>query len=226
MPSRTEEPPHHFLPEDDYFLEIESHFAEKRGTAFVISAKDWALLKSWKEGGIPLPILIEAIDGCFQKNSESGRRKTISSLSYCRHAVKDLWEERKSLQAGSTGSIPELDPGAGLALLANDLEQAALNSKTSSAAEALSATAIKVNGLNRKVTSVPDLEEKLIMLESALFELLRASLTPDEKAVLEQEASRALAGIADEKVRARTSDANLRRLIRKQFAIPRLSLFG
>src|SRR5437763_2929596 len=70
----------------EYYTEIESHFAARRGTPFVLSAKDWHLMKRWHDDGIPLPIVIEAIDTVFQKNEESGRRKTISGLSYCRHA--------------------------------------------------------------------------------------------------------------------------------------------
>jgi hypothetical protein len=67
---------------DDYFLEIESRFAELRETPFVFSAKDWALMKSWHDDGIPLAIVLEAIDSCFEKRRETGRKRVISSLSY------------------------------------------------------------------------------------------------------------------------------------------------
>src|SRR5436853_5501972 len=90
---------------DDYFLEIESHFAMRRGTPFILSAKDWALMKTWAEGGIPLPVVIEAIDTVFEKAAE--RKKIVNSLSYCRHAVKELWSERKELQVGASGTVPE-----------------------------------------------------------------------------------------------------------------------
>ena len=68
----------------DYFLEIESHFAAKRATPFILNAKDWALMKKWFDDGIPLTVVIEAIDSVFEKNETSGQRKMISSLSYCR----------------------------------------------------------------------------------------------------------------------------------------------
>jgi hypothetical protein len=51
------------LPE--YFTEIESHFAFRRGTPFVLNAKDWSLMKGWAEEGIPLAVVIEAIDAVF-----------------------------------------------------------------------------------------------------------------------------------------------------------------
>ena len=85
------------IPDIDYYNEIEAQFALRRGTPFIVSAKDWALMKSWREGGVPLPVVIEAIDTVFEKNETSGRKKVISSLSYCRHAVKELWDERREL---------------------------------------------------------------------------------------------------------------------------------
>src|SRR4029077_4734286 len=76
---------------DPYYLEIEGHFAARRGTPFILSSKDWTLMKKWHDDGGPLPVVIEAIDSVFEKNETSGRRKVISSLTYCRHAVKELW---------------------------------------------------------------------------------------------------------------------------------------
>src|ERR671935_1782558 len=87
------------MPSEDYYLEIEAHFAHRRQTPFILSAKDWALMRKWHDEGIPLPVVIEAIDSVFEKNETSGRRKVISSLSYCRHAVKEMWNERRELYA-------------------------------------------------------------------------------------------------------------------------------
>src|ERR1051326_4799098 len=106
----------------DYFTEIESHFAERRGTPFVLSAKDWHLMKRWYDDGIPLPVVIEAIDAVFEKNETSGRKKVISSLSYCRHAVKELWDERKELAVGEDATTPEMAPETMLDALATELE--------------------------------------------------------------------------------------------------------
>src|SRR5712691_11805471 len=106
---------------DDYFLEIEGHFASRRGTPFILSGKDWALMQRWREEGIPLPIVIEAIDSVFEKNETSGRRKVISSLSYCRHAVKELWDERREIYAGAGEVMPEVNPEARLESLAQQI---------------------------------------------------------------------------------------------------------
>src|SRR3979411_88188 len=106
---------------DDYYLEIEAHFAFRRATPFILSGKEWARMQRWREEGIPLPIVIEAIDSVFEKNETSGRRKVISSLSYCRHAVKELWLDRKELQVGARAETPEAAPEELLRRLADAL---------------------------------------------------------------------------------------------------------
>src|SRR5437016_7144739 len=111
---------------DQYYREIETHFAMRRGTPFILSAKDWALMKKWHDEGVPLPVVIEAIDTVFEKNETSGRRKVISSLSYCRHAVKELWEERKDLYVGEGETTPESKVAEILEALAQQLETSAL----------------------------------------------------------------------------------------------------
>jgi hypothetical protein len=199
----------------DYFLEIESHFALRRNTPFILSAKDWALMKQWHGEGVPLPVVIEAIDTVFERNETSGRRKTISSLSYCKHAVKDLWTERKELYVGDAEVTPEAAPEALLAALADAI------------APHDEATAVAVRELARE-QSVPRIEELLLALEATLIEKLAAALPPEELKEMRGAITRAIgdASKLDEKTRARTEEANLRRLVRDRYGLPRLTLFG
>ena len=187
----------------DYFTEIEAHFARRRGTPLVVSPKDWALMKKWSEEGIPLPVVIEALDSVFDKQEEKGRK--VNSLSYCRHAVKELWDERRELQIGSESVTPEEDPTSRLETLAAALESTPA-----------AAYADRVRALHG---SVPHIEEQLMELETLLIE----SLLP-EAPELRAEAEALVAG-ADEKTRARSLEAHVRRLVRERFEIPRLSLF-
>jgi len=183
----------------DYFTEIEAHFALRRGTPFVLSAKDWALMQEWSAAGIPLPIVIEAIDSVFDKQEVKGRK--VNGLRYCRHAVKELWDERRELQIGAEGSVPEEDPASRLEELAAALP---------------AAYADRVRALRG---SVPHIEEQLMAIEAELIEELLPQ-APELRAEAE-----ALVAGADEKTRARSLDAHVRRLVRERFGIPRLSLF-
>jgi len=189
----------------DYFLEIESHFISRRGTPFVLNAKDVNLIREWHEAGIPLPIVIEAIDAVFDKQEAKDRK--VNGLSFCKHAVKELWADRRELQVGSESSTPEEDPSSRIELLAVALESTPAAS-----------FADRVRELARE-KSVPKIEEALLELEGTLVEELVA-LAPH----LREEAT-ALAAGADEKSRARSTEAHLRRLVREEFAIPRLTVF-
>ena len=201
---------------DAYYTEIEGHFALRRATPFILSAKDWVLMKKWHDDGIPLPVVIEAIDSVFEKNESSGRRKVISSLSYCRHAVKELWNERKELAVGAHESTPEAGPEPLLEALALQLE--------ASGVEAAAAIAPQIRSLMSEKT-VPAIEERLIEIESALLERIAATI---DVAAIRREISASLGDTSklDAKTHARTEEANLRRIIRERFGLPRLTLFS
>jgi hypothetical protein len=200
---------------EPYFVEIESHFASRRGTPFILSAKDWALMKRWHEEGVPLPVVIEAIDTVFENNETSGRRKVISSLSYCRHAVKELWEDRKNLYVGEGEMTPEREPAMILDALAQQLEASALGAPFAPRVRELA-----------HAGSVPKIEERLLDLERELLDAAVAA-APEEVAAIRSEIAAALGDTSriDEKTVARTMEANLRRLVRERFGLPRLTLF-
>jgi len=189
----------------EYFTEIESHFAMRRGTPFVLSAKDWALMKGWSDEGIPLAVVIEAIDAVF--NRRDAESKKVNGLSFCKYAVKELWQERKELQIGAEGVSPEENVEPLLEALAARLE-------TTPAAS----FADRVRALARE-RSVPRVEEQLMELEQELID----SLLPHAEELRGE--ARALTSGADEKTRARTEEAHLRRLVREKFGVPRLTLF-
>jgi hypothetical protein len=195
----------------DYFNEIEGHFAARRGTPFILSAKDWALMKKWHDDGVPLPVVIEAIDTVFEKNETSGRRKVISSLSYCKHAVKEIWEERKNLYVGAGETTPETVIAETLEALAAQLSATDLGAPFAPRVRALTG-------------SVPKIEEMLLEIER---ELLDAAMASADVQAMRAEIVAALGDTSriDEKTVARTVEANLRRMVRERFGLPRLSLF-
>ena len=196
----------------EYFLEIEAHFARRRGTPFILNAKDWMLMKEWQAAGVPLPVVIEALDAVFDKRDAEGKK--VNSLGYCKHAVKELWDERKDLLAGTHGGMPEAGADEALEALASELDSTAPE------------FGAKVRGLAAK-RSVPVIEEALIELESELIAHLMATLPASELEAIRADSARALGDTSrlEEKTRARTEEANLRRLIRERFALPRLTLF-
>ncbi|MDQ3281119.1 MAG: hypothetical protein M3Q69_06880 [Acidobacteriota bacterium] len=188
----------------DYFLEIEAHFALRRGTPFVVNAKDWNLMREWESAGIPLAIVIEAIDAVFDR--QDAAQKKVNGLSFCKHAVKELWQERRSMLIGAQDAAPEEEVLPRLEALASALSEIAPSFAT------------RVRELASEKTA-PRIEERLMELEEELL----AALLPSAPELRDE--ARALTSGADEKTRARTEEAHLRRLVRERFALPRLTLF-
>jgi hypothetical protein len=195
----------------DYFTEIEALFARRRGTPFIVNAKDWALMKKWNGDGVPLAIVLEAIDSVFDKFDAKDRK--VNGLSFCRHAVKELWDDRRELQVGAHEGTPEENPAPLLEALATVLEM--------SPRAIVSSFGPRVRALVAERT-VPRIEERLIELEA---ELIEAILDAAPDAVEMRKEARSLSASAGEKTRARTEMATLRRIVRERYEFPRLSLF-
>lgn len=190
---------------EEYFNEIEYHFGKRRGTFKLFNAKERLLITEWAEQGIPLPVVIEALDEVFDKAVE--RETFVSGLSYCRHAVKRLWKDRKELQIGASATVPEEGASETLVRLADAV------------APVSSDIADEIRAL-QKEQSARTIEDRLIEIERRLI-----AQVPDLDAI-RAEVTHELAGKVDEKNRARTEEAMVLRIVREKYALPRLSLFG
>jgi len=73
----------------NYFTEVEEHFQRARGTAlFLMSPLDWALVESWKNGGVPLEAVLRGIDAAFEKwHGRRVKTQMVNSLAFCAQAV-------------------------------------------------------------------------------------------------------------------------------------------
>lgn len=88
------------LPLAEYAREIIAHMDTARGSERAVSARDWQHVNDWFGEQIPLPIIIEAIDGCFDYLHSQRVNVARIALPYVATAVADLWSERRSLYVG------------------------------------------------------------------------------------------------------------------------------
>jgi hypothetical protein len=89
----------------NYFTEIEECFRRCRGTPTLLSTLDWALVESWKEGGIPLAAALAGIEHSFQKFAKRPQRfRKINGLAYCSQAVLEAAQQVAA--AGVEGGSP------------------------------------------------------------------------------------------------------------------------
>ena len=86
------------LDEAGYATRIEDAFIAERGTPFLVSAKDWILIRGWREAGVPADTVVRAVREAFERRRARGQAGKISSLAYCADAVAERWEmERRGL---------------------------------------------------------------------------------------------------------------------------------
>ncbi|MGZ6972154.1 MAG: hypothetical protein ACXVID_10855 [Thermoanaerobaculia bacterium] len=86
------------LDEAAYATRVEDAFIAERGTPFLVSAKDWTLIRGWREAGVPADTVVRAVREAFERRRARGQTGKISSLAYCADAVAERWEmERRGL---------------------------------------------------------------------------------------------------------------------------------
>ena len=84
----------------EYYAAAEAAFVRRRGTPFLLSPKDFALLREWHALGVPLEAIEAGIDDAFTRREERGATGRVNSLSYCRDAVLLAWERRAEAARG------------------------------------------------------------------------------------------------------------------------------
>ena len=87
----------------NYFTEIEDTFVRRRAKHLFLSPLDWALIDGWKQRGIPLHIVIRAIESVFDVfDRQPAGTRTIKSLFYCREEIESQYLEWLNSRVGSS----------------------------------------------------------------------------------------------------------------------------
>src|SRR5512135_3596651 len=106
-----------------YYRAVEDQFAALRGTTFIFSPKDFALLRSWWTAGVPLAAVLAGIGEVWERRRERDG-DPVSSLSYCRHAVARHARRLAAAHEGAAAPSQTLDVPAALRSLAAEVEAA------------------------------------------------------------------------------------------------------
>lgn len=228
----TAAPPDEAAEEAVYATLLEEVFIAERGTPFLLSPKDWLLIRGWRKSGIPADTAVRAIRETFERRRARGQAGKISSLAYCENAVEERWElERRGLVGRHTGTPdPSEPPGPRLVRLAEALEGAAPREtegvEIDPFRKAVLRAAEKVRALDAS-RAIDELEEELSAVEGSLHRSLVKALLPETKVRLEARASELLGepGDVSEEVRERTRRALFRREVRRALSLPPLTLF-
>lgn len=211
----------------EYFSSLEAEFIRRRGTPFLLSPKDFALMRRWRDLEIPIEDVLVGIDEAFDRREERQATGRVNSLSYCEAAVLEAWERGAAARVGRGGrpADPELPAEAILEELDGRLaEFAAREPRFQTAAERARASLTRIRSSGRSAEQV---EESLARLEKKLLKDVEAGLAPPEAEALDTEVSRRLAAEAalmEPRAARRTSEILKRRKLRATFGVPALTL--
>jgi len=214
----------------DYYAAAEAAFIARRGTPFLLSPKDFALLKEWHALGIPLEAIEAGIDDAFTKREERGATGRVNSLFYCRDAILSVWERRAETAVGRGAGRAEgesLDSPAALARLSERLDSVArvhpeLTERIESALRSL-------DRLARSQKPAGEIEASLARLDRRLSNELSDALSAERRRRIESRVDELLAKARvkmDRETEDKTRRALMRRTLREELALPRLTLLA
>jgi hypothetical protein len=207
-----------------YYRAVEDHFALLRGTPFLFSPRDFALLRRWWTEGVPLAAVLVALTEVFERRRERGE-DPVSSLSYCRHAVARHAKRLAAAQVGAGEGETPVDVPARLAVLAAAVRH---SSQAFAGEEALArALARLAAAIETLPPAAPPaaLDEALAQLEASALDALLAVLPAAMAAQVTSEVEAQLGELGlDEEALGRTRLALLRRAVREAVGLPRLEL--
>ena len=86
----------------NYLLEASDLFLRRRGSTLNLSPLDWQTITEWETRGIPLRIVLRAINDVFDKYDmqPKNKKRQIKSISYCAEEIEASFEEWGKLQVG------------------------------------------------------------------------------------------------------------------------------
>jgi len=211
-----------------FYRAVEDLFATLRGVPHLMSPRDFQLLRSWWDEGIPLTAVTAGVTEVFAKRRERGDEDPVVSLGYCRHAVRRHGRRLAEMRTGQ-GAAEDRPAGAEDALRA-ELEALAgrLEAAAQSQSEARPRVATAVLSIRKQLETAlemtpSDAGELLFSLESSLLHRCLEALDETEREALEARA-RDRAGEGSEDSRRRRVLALRDRELRALLELPRLEL--
>jgi hypothetical protein len=216
--------------EERYATLLEEAFIAERRTPFLLSAKDWTLIRGFREKGIPPDTAIRAIRETFEKRRARGGTGKISSIAYCENAIEERWEMERRGLVGSHDAAPPPPPEATAPLLAGIA--AKLEGAVAPADLDASSFSAAVAKALAKVRAIPDgapfeeIEEALGKIETSLLKGVRRSFPAALDAEVSRRVDEALGAPGDvpETIRERTRRAIEKREVRRTAGLPPLTL--
>ncbi len=227
----------------NYFTEVEEHFARRRGKHLLLSTLDWAMIETWKDMGIPLHVVLRAVDRVFDAYEARPRSRRINSILYCQQEVMACFQEYQHARIGareeSDGAPPPFSREMVLEYLEHgrtNLQRLAQQRREPELAplrEAIARVIGRLTALLEDVQAAQEvdfetLERELVRLEKLLYDALLQGLSEEHVAEVRREGERQLKEYRkrmDDELYEQTLRNYVAKRLREQYGLPRLSLF-
>jgi len=215
----------------NYFTEIEDTFVRRRGKHLFLSPLDWALIDGWKERGIPLHIVIRAIESVFDVfDRQPAGTRTIKSLFYCREEIESQYTEWLNSRVGAADAdeTTQFSRDAIAAHIASSIEKlrsidnAGLSEDLSRSIDRLEELAANLTGDTESIDgTLGDIEK--ILDRALLTKCDKEHLKQIEKGIASE--LRPYKSEMERDVYRNTLELMLLKRLREDAGIPRLGLF-
>lgn len=215
-------------PELDYLRTVEDLFSALRGVPHMLSPKDIQLARRlWGEGVSPTAVSA-GVSEVIDRRRQSGDPAPVTSLSYCRHAIRRHARRLTEQNVGASDSVRAPDAEV-LQDEARELIQGLLTVTRQQAEvrpQIAEAVARVARELEAAIGQTPAAFESLAFdLERALLESCWSALPADEQTAIQTTSDRAAeASGATGAARQRAFLAFRDREIRALLSLPRLEL--
>jgi hypothetical protein len=227
----------------NYFTEIEDTFVRRRGKHLFLSSLDWALMETWKEQGIPLHIVLRAIERAFDSYESRPRKRSVKTLLYCQEEVEAQYAEWLESRVGASDATEPDDktPFSYKAVsehlkhchqsLTALVQKRRLSVEDDDLTEALNRAIGILNEIENDLGETLDtrrLEDSLTGLERMITDAMFSVISPEALEVVKAEITERIKPYRKQMDKAsyqQTFDNLLLKQLREQFGIPRLSLF-
>ncbi len=226
----TEEAPLNYF---NYFTEIEETFVRRRGKNLLLSPLDWAMIESWQERGIPLHIVIRAVENVFDVFDRNPRPRTIKGLMYCREEVEAQYTEWLKMRAGKEVDEKPAEDGLSTEAIAEHINSAIAllgQKQTREMREFYDRAAVRLkellNSLNQDLAII---DNSLLDIEKFLDQALLTNYDREHLSIIEAELAGQLAGYRsgmEEEAYRSTFEIMLLKRLRENEDLPRLGLFN
>jgi len=206
-----------------FYRAVEDHFARLRGTPFLFTSRDFALLRRWWAEGVPLAAVLAGLGEVFERRAAADG-DPVSSLSYCRHAIS-RHARRLAARPPAEAGVAAVDTAATLARLVAEVRDAVQRWQAHpSLAGELERVAAALASLSA-ASEPAALDEALARLELGVAEPLVAALPAAARARVAEAVANDLKGaVLAPEVRGRTERALRLRHLREVVGLPRLAL--